>query len=1434
MTDPFDPVPDQPTGGSDNAPAPVQDAQQPVGSDVAPQQQPSPPVLSHESDADVAAFAAEAQKASEQDTIDESSFKNDVSEYMQTPEAITKNAAEQAPIQQQKEVDDYVSTMNPIDRDAFQSILKSSPDNAKAMMNVDKAVSQAGSLARTVFDAIGNLGNALDGHVADTVKAIIAPPTAADELHDEVISDDYKSFKNSQDYKDGLQNLETLASDIVSPYAKAFIQSSYIDQLGTTMKSFEPEVDERGVSTENPIEAIMRGMTMIPAGFMAISGGGAATQTIAEGMGFSKQDAIDIGQGTWQILAAAEGVPTEQVPHVTITRQPMWETASKDIPEPDLVTKLKETSANGTEDQFFNEPIVYDANKTPIAPDQEVSPVRVNQPQTIHDIVRQNNPEVFSKWDAISSKLERLHGWISDLAQKRDDNIMSDPDVVEAKGKVDDLTDTNNQKIKTILDKVNGVEDRLTKNKAATVADLRSQISDANDALNDLVEGKKTEDTPDMTMVRNQIGDLAREKSGLADDVNKAYQDAQQQMPETKTVPEPTFNVAKENPEPYLGEVIGEKEPEQPSQQDTMRNNVIGDIVQKLTAAGRSTEEATAQAHVVSSFFQTMSDLYGGAKGTIEDWYRNEGANVVKQGERTKQLAQKGALEQKAKGSYIPSYISNTGSAIIRLMKRADASTFIHESAHHFLDIMVKYASEEGAPKQLVDDVAKIREWLGKSKGNFSGFTRLQHESFARAFERYFLEGHAPTEGMADVFAKIKKMFTDIYKSVANIPDQKVQINDDVRQVFDRMLGKKSETIISSKEETGKEFADLHVQDAKETAPKDAAAAMDNVKAEISKLAENNDKEAYDAIKSGEAETGAGNTVGTEQPSGEGTHTATPESSEVGAGNGGLGEQGGGLRATEPADADRNAAGGTGAGEPSGDSAERPADEPVESSKSAAGQTAYLDKDGRFRFDKFNTSDDAMAAMKEMAARNSDFLDARYGTAAYTQKKLIAANKQMVAQLSEQVALLINKERSPEDYLEYTRATQQLEIAMRLRAEFQSDWGHAGHELQKVVSTLNVPDPVALAKRITGKSLLQLDEEMKLMNTIDKPLAKAEFAADMRTGRYAAFEDATLAFFRNNILSNPLTHLAYLSSNYVKIYGRILVNTPFAALAGKIMRDKDRVSMKQIPYMLSVVHNATMNAYPVAVAAIKSGVPFMRGSVQGLVRVAFDEIFENKASDLTKDEKAFLRSVKNKNDYKGLTDEEIKDKKKAQKDAVQASLDAAKQEVKDKNVKVSDINENLVLENADKEAAAKQAAEYPAIHNYLAEAVESGTKAYKQSLPGKLGRALTLSERSIQGIHTLSYSTNYEMRVGEKAFQSAMKKGLDGDELNDYLTQYTQKPPLDVMQYAHEMALRDIYIKSSVPEVDRFLSILTSHSLPWTSARHWTCDAVCENRCQYD
>lgn len=134
--------------------------------------------------------------------------------------------------------------------------------------------------------------------------------------------------------------------------------------------------------------------------------------------------------------------------------------------------------------------------------------------------------------------------------------------------------------------------------------------------------------------------------------------------------------------------------------------------------------------------------------------------------------------------------------AVISLFKKADASTFIHESAHVWLKDMHDFVQSGKASEAYMRDFNTLSDWLG-IKVDQTTLTVEQQEKFARGFEAYLREGKAPSESLKGVFASFRRWLTKIYKDVSLL---NVELSPAVRGVMDRMIS--SETEISHAEQS--------------------------------------------------------------------------------------------------------------------------------------------------------------------------------------------------------------------------------------------------------------------------------------------------------------------------------------------------------------------------------------------------------------------------------------------------------------------------------------------------------------------------------------------------------------------------------------------------------------------------------------------------------
>ena len=153
------------------------------------------------------------------------------------------------------------------------------------------------------------------------------------------------------------------------------------------------------------------------------------------------------------------------------------------------------------------------------------------------------------------------------------------------------------------------------------------------------------------------------------------------------------------------------------------------------------------------------------------------------------------------------------GKAIISLFEGADMSTVIHEAVgHYFIENLMREGALPNATEQMKKDRQTMLDYAGVTK-DWDSLSQEEktaaHERWAEAAETYMLEGKAPSKELQPVFNRFKKWLLAVYNAVFSDKRSKnaVPINDEVRQVFGRMLA--SEEQISEMERIDGYFSAL-------------------------------------------------------------------------------------------------------------------------------------------------------------------------------------------------------------------------------------------------------------------------------------------------------------------------------------------------------------------------------------------------------------------------------------------------------------------------------------------------------------------------------------------------------------------------------------------------------------------------------------------------
>lgn len=150
----------------------------------------------------------------------------------------------------------------------------------------------------------------------------------------------------------------------------------------------------------------------------------------------------------------------------------------------------------------------------------------------------------------------------------------------------------------------------------------------------------------------------------------------------------------------------------------------------------------------------------------------------------------------------------------ISLTDLRDLSTFIHEAAHPVLEMYLEMAQRPGSSQEVRDDVAALMRFAGVNWGQLrtkEGRHRF-HETIAPALEEYMRQGKAPVPWLRDVFARVMRWITEVYKQIVGGvggevvgelgPAKLVRNGVDVREYFDRWFALRSE-IEAAREQMG-------------------------------------------------------------------------------------------------------------------------------------------------------------------------------------------------------------------------------------------------------------------------------------------------------------------------------------------------------------------------------------------------------------------------------------------------------------------------------------------------------------------------------------------------------------------------------------------------------------------------------------------------------
>lgn len=703
----------------------------------------------------------------------------------------------------------------------------------------------------------------------------------------------------------------------------------------------------------------------------------------------------------------------------------------------------------------------------------------------IHALAREASPIAMERYDDLGERQQVLREQLGAQEQAR----AQDPRAVRAQ-----------EEINTILEKVNGVEDRLTKRTATRLGEIRE----------DLQTFLRT-DTEEMALTRRELAKADEARRDLAPEVTKAYQTAWDRMPPEEAPP----TVAE--PEPTSAEVIpfpeatlAEFEAATPANINTLaqrRATIAQTVAAQLREAGRPAEEANAAGALAQAHYQARAARFEGALGTARELFDREAPTVVGAAGR-----QRGQID-------LP---TNT----IRLFENADASTFVHESAHAWLEEMLRDAEHPAAPEELKQDLAALKDWLGAEGGRPS---RAEHEKFARGFERYLMEGTAPTERLAGVFAKFKQWLTSIYQTVSRL---RAPINDEIRGIYDRLISNpREETIIAPEREVGRDFADVHEADVASATDENALARANEIRAERDEIAQILTPEINNARRR-IREEGSTTERGTGEAGGEGDAVLPPDAARGG-----------------PEPTGEEAGGRPVAISPSGAKFKAESEPPTSGHEPFGATERLVGDDGRPVLDRIESPDDVDSAIRIAAERSGrrgeatpgqliDLSEAMGIDASRFPKGIADAGQiEALSRLAIDAATDVHDKMvqvaEGGDPLELAVAIARLEMIQGKAVQAANEWGKAGVALRafKEATGSNAIDALnSLLKEHSGRSYDQLMQLARMHGALDTP-SKVGAAVHQS---HNAFTRGVVFTVMNGFLSNPFTHAVYFVGNKLR------------------------------------------------------------------------------------------------------------------------------------------------------------------------------------------------------------------------------------------------------------------------------------------------------------
>ena len=239
---------------------------------------------------------------------------------------------------------------------------------------------------------------------------------------------------------------------------------------------------------------------------------------------------------------------------------------------------------------------------------------------------------------------------------------------------------------------------------------------------------------------------------------------------------------------------------------ENLKNN-MRDLVEGMKA-GKSFSDAIARVPMAD----TLAAMFDGkmVKDTATRFENVHALTVTP--EMARAAITQGFPLFQAAGAEGPLGEYNPAQKLISFFKQADVTTIPHELAHAWIEDAFQFVKSGQANEDYLKHWQAAKDWLGV-KDDQDSLTRDQHEKFAQGFEKYMMEGKAPSDSLKSVFYRMAQWMTQVYKQVKNAlrggAVKGIELSDSARGFMDRLLAT-DEEIASAAKDAGYNPADIH------------------------------------------------------------------------------------------------------------------------------------------------------------------------------------------------------------------------------------------------------------------------------------------------------------------------------------------------------------------------------------------------------------------------------------------------------------------------------------------------------------------------------------------------------------------------------------------------------------------------------------------------